>query len=428
MAIDQRLATLSRALRSRNYRLFFAGQTISLVGTWITRIATSWLVYRLTDSPWLLGVVTFVSQAPSLLFSPIAGVWVDRVNRHRLLLITQVLAMLQTGLLAYFALSGEIDVPHILALNLFQGFINAVDMPTRQSFLVEIVEDRDDLPNAVALNSSMVNMARLLGPSIAGVMIATVGEGMCFLIDSVSYIAVIASLLAMRVLVRPQPKQHPKVLAQLVEGFRYVNGFSPIRAMLLLLTVTSILGAPYTVLMPVIVREVLHAEATTLGVLMASSGLGALMAALYLASRATILGLGKIIAGSAALFGVCIFGLGLSTHLYPSIALMFIAGSCMMLQMAASNTILQTVVDEDKRGRVMSFYTMAVFGTVPIGSLFSGAFAEKLGAPKTLMLGGALSLIAACFFARILPDLRKILRPVYRRLGILPAPRTLIKH
>ncbi len=425
---QQRLNRLSRALRSRNYRLFFAGQTISLIGTWITRIATSWLVYRLTDSPLLLGVVTFMSQAPSLLFSPIAGVWVDRVDKHKLLVATQVLAMLQSGLLAYFALRGEIDVPHILALNLLQGFINAVDMPARQSFLVEIVETREDLPNAVALNSSMVNMARLIGPSVAGVLIAGVGEGMCFLIDSLSYIAVIGSLLAMRVTTQQQPKPTQKMRAQLVEGFRYVAGFSPIRAVLLLLTATSIMGAPYTVLMPVVVREVLHSEATALGVLMASSGLGALGAALYLAVRVTILGLGKIIAASAALFGVALFALGLSENMYLSMVLMFVAGACMMLQMAATNTILQTVVDEDKRGRVMSFYTMAVFGTVPVGSLFSGALAERLGAPKTLMLGGAFSLIAAACFARMMPELRKVLRPVYQRLGILPESHTWLEQ
>lgn len=328
--------------------------------------------------------------------------------------------MLQSGLLAYFALSGEIDVPHILALNLFQGFINAVDMPARQSFLVEIVEEREDLPNAVALNSSMVNMARLLGPSVAGVMIASVGEGMCFLIDSLSYIAVLASLVAMRVATRPRPRPTSHVWAQLIEGFRYVTAFSPIRAVLALLTMTSIMGAPYTVLMPVLVREVLEAESGTLGVLMASSGLGALSGALYLASRVSVLGLGKVIAGSAAAFGVSIFFLGISTNVYLSLVFMFFAGLSMMLQMAATNTILQTVVDEDKRGRVMSFYTMAVFGTVPIGSLFSGALAEHAGAPRTLMLGGALSLIAAGLFARSLPRLREVLRPVYRRMGILP--------
>ncbi|MFT3925874.1 MAG: MFS transporter [Myxococcales bacterium] len=427
MALNLRLSSMARALRHRNYRLFFAGQSISLIGTWVTKIATSWLVYKLTDSPWLLGLVTFASQVPSLLLSPLAGVWIDRANTHRVLLVTQVLAMLQSGLLAYFALTETIDVPSVLALSLFQGLINVVDMPARQSFLVEMIEDRQDLPNAIALNSSMVNMARLLGPSLAGLLITAFGEGLCFTLDSLSYVAVIASLLAMRVSPRAVAIEEAAVWSQLKEGFLYVARFPPIRAVLVLLTLTSIAGAPYTLLTPVLAREVLHGQAGMLGMLMAASGLGALGAALYLASRATVLGLGRVIAGSTAVFGASLIALGLSRSFVFSLLLMFASGLCMMLQMAATNTILQTVADEDKRGRVMGFYTVAVFGTVPIGSLLAGALAERVGTAETLVLGGGLCLFAALCFARTLPRLRAILRPVYQRLGILPAPRPLAR-
>jgi MFS family permease len=408
-----------RALRHRNYRLFFSGQSISLIGTWLTRVATSWLVYRLTGSSLLLGTVGFAGQIPTFLVAPFAGVWIDRWNRHRVLVITQVLAMVQSAGLAALTLSGRVTVPSILALSIFQGLINAFDVPARQSFVTQMIEERADLPNAIALNSSMVNGARLLGPSIAGALIAAFGEGYCFLIDSVSYVAVIASLVAMRIPRTARDKQHPKMLGQLVEGFRYAAGFTPIRTVLLLLALVSFMGMPYTVLMPAIATRVLHGGAHTLGFLMTASGLGALAGTLYLASRKSVLGLGRIIAGAAALFGVCLVAFSLSHQFWLSFVLLVPAGLGMMVQMAASNTILQTLVDDDKRGRVMSFFTMAFFGTLPFGSLFAGVMADAFGAPATIMVGGVCCVLGAAVFYRALPGLREAVRPIYLRLGIL---------
>ncbi len=412
---------VGRSLRSRNYRLFFAGQSISLIGTWLTRVATAWLVYRLTHSALLLGVVGFAAQIPTFFLAPIAGVWVDRWDRHRVLVVTQVLAMIQSALLAAFAITETITVLDVAILSAMQGIINAVDMPARQAFLVEMIEDRDDLPNAIALNSSMVNGARLVGPSLAGVLIAAVGEGWCFAIDAVSYLAVIASLLAMHVERRGHVRTTRRVLAQLYEGLAYVAGFAPIRAILLLLAFVSLMGMPYTVLMPVIASDVLHGDANTLGWLMAASGLGALVGTLYLASRRSVVGLGRVNAIAAAVFGLGLVAFSRSRVLPLSLVLMLITGSAMMIQMAASNTILQTIVDEDKRGRVMSFYAMAFFGTVPLGSLFAGALAERIGAPDTILAGGVVCIIGAAVFMRELPELRRLVHPIYVRRGIVPA-------
>jgi len=414
------LQAMGRALRHRNYRLFFVGQSISLTGTWLTRVATSWLVYRLSGSALLLGIVGFAAQIPTFFLAPLAGVWVDRWNRHRVLVVTQLLAMMQSGLLAFFALNETITVTHVLVLSVFQGLINAFDMPARQAFTVEMIEDRADLANAIALNSSMVNAARLLGPSIAGVLIAAVGEGWCFAIDSISYVAVVVSLLAMRLEPRPTAQERKSALSEMYEGFRYVCGFAPIGAVLLLLALVSLMGVPYIVLMPVIASEVLHGGAHTLGFLMAGSGLGALIGALYLASRTTVFGLGRIVAYSASVFGVGLIAFSRSHVFWLSWLLMVVTGVAMMVQMAASNTILQTLVDEDKRGRVMSFYTMAFFGTIPFGSLLAGTLADRIGAPDTILVGGGACIIGALLYMRELPELRRATRPVYRRLGIYP--------
>jgi MFS family permease len=411
---------LGRSLRHRNYRLFFAGQSVSLIGTWLTRIATSWLVYRLTHSALLLGLVGFAGQIPTFVLAPFAGVWVDRWNRHRVLVVTQVLAMVQSALLAFFALTGRITVVDVLVLSTFQGVVNAFDMPARQAFVVQMLEDRADLPNAIALNSSMVNAARLIGPGVGGVLIAAVGEGWCFFIDAVSYLAVIASLLAMRVAPRARRPLETRIWADLREGLRYVVASAPIRSVLLLLALVSLMGMPYSVLMPVFASSILHGGPHTLGFLMAASGLGALCGALYLASRSSVLGLGRIISLSAAAFGV---GLVLFSHsgwLWVSLPLMFVTGMGMMVQMAASNTVLQTIVDEDKRGRVMSFYAMAFVGTAPFGSLLAGSVADRIGAPDTLLFGGACCIAGALAFTRALPRLRELVAPIYRRLGILP--------
>jgi MFS family permease len=415
------LSFMVRALRHRNYRLFFCGQSVSLIGTWMTRIATSWLVYRLTGSPLLLGLVGFAGQIPSFLLAPFAGVLVDRWDRHRLLVATQVLAMVQSAALAALALTGVINIWHVLLLSLFQGVINAFDMPARQAFVVEMVEKREDLANAIALNSSMVNAARLLGPSMGGILIAAVGEGWCFTLDAASYLAVIASLLLMHVVPRPRPASAgAKVLPELREGWAYVAGSPPIRSILLLLALVSLVGMPYTVLMPVFASRVLHGGPHTLGFLMAATGVGALLGAVFLANRRTVLGLGRIIPIMAGLFGAGLIGFSLSRQLWVSLPLLLLTGLGFMVHMAASNTLIQTLVDDDKRGRVMSFYTMAFMGTTPFGSLLAGSLADRIGAPRTLLLGGVGCIAAALWFARLLPSLRERVRPIYVRMGILP--------
>jgi MFS family permease len=409
-----------RALRHRNFRLYFGGQTISLIGTWMTRLATSWLVYRLTGSAFLLGVVGFAGQIPTFLLAPFAGVWVDRLNRHHVLVVTQILAMLQSLALAVLTLTHHINIHEIIWLSAFQGAINAMDMPGRQTFLVEMVEDKRDLGNAIAMNSSMVNIARLVGPSIAGAVIAVSSEGYCFLIDGLSYLAVIASLLAMRLKPTVIKRSADSMLTQLKEGWTYVAGFVPIRTILLLFALVSLMGWPFTVLMPIFAGKILHGGPHTLGFLMGAMGIGALVSAISLAVRRSVLGLGKMIPISTALLGAGLICFGLSRILWISLALMLVCGFGMMQQMAASNTIIQTIVEESKRGRVMSFYTVAFVGMAPFGSLLSGAVAHAIGAPLTVILSGAFCLAGAAWFATRLPTIRKFLRPIYADLGILP--------
>lgn len=421
MAAQNGGPALLRALRHPNYRLFFGGQGVSLIGTWITRIAQSWLVYRLTGSAAMLGIVGFASQIPTFILSPVAGVWTDRLNRYRVLVVTQVLAMLQSFALAALALTGTIQIWHVLVLGALQGVINAFDTPARQALLVDLIEDREDLPNAIALNSSMVNGARLVGPSIAGIVIAAVGEGWCFLADGVSYFAVIVSLLLMKINLRPRPASDKKVMQELAEGFRYAFGFRPIRAVLVLLALVSLMGMPYTVLMPVIAASTLHGGAHTLGFLMGASGVGALGGALYLASRRSILGLGRVIPIASALFGAGLIAFGMSRSVPLSMGLMLVTGAGFMVQMASSNTILQSIVREEMRGRVMAFYTMAFMGTAPFGSLLAGALAGRIGAPMTIVYGGVACILGAAVFARVLPELRRQLRPIYVERGYLPA-------
>ncbi len=409
-----------RALKYRNYRLFFSGQSVSLIGTWMTRVATSWLVYRLTHSALLLGVIGFAGQIPTFLLGPLAGVWVDRWNRHRTLVVTQILSMLQSFALAFLALKQIITVGDILWLSLAQGVINAFDMPARQAFVVEMVENREDLGNAIALNSSMVNAARLLGPSTAGVIIAAFGEGYCFLIDGFSYIAVIASLLMMQLKTTARTRLQKAVLQELREGWSYATRSLPIRSLLLLLAMVSLVGMPYTVLMPIFAAQVLHGGAHTLGFLMGASGVGALAGAVFLAARRSVLGLGRIVPISAATFGAGLICFGFSRVLWLSLLLMLFVGGAMMVQMAASNTILQTIVEDDKRGRVMSFYSMAFLGMAPFGSLLAGTLATKIGAPRTVMLTGSVCIAGAALFAFCLPAIRHAIRPIYAGLGILP--------
>ena len=417
-----------RALRHRSYRLFFGGQSVSLIGTWMTRIATSWLVYRLSHSAMLLGLVSFAGQIPTFLLAPFAGVWVDRWDRHRVLVVTQVLSMVQSFALAALALPGKITVAEVLWLNVFQGLINAFDMPARQAFVVQMVEDRNDLSNAIALNSSMVNMSRLVGPSIAGMLIAAVGEGYCFLIDGLSYLAVIASLLMMKVGGERVTRARRSTLTELKEGWEYVSGFAPIRSILLLLALVSLMGMPYTVLMPIFAAKVLHGGPHTLGFLMGAVGLGALTGAYRLAVRRSVLGLGRLTAISAALFGGGLVAFSQSRWLWLSLVLMYFVGLGMMQQMASSNTIIQTILEEDKRGRVMSYYAMAFTGMAPFGSLLAGALASRFGAPNALLLTGASCIAGAIWFALELPNIRRIVRPIYMELGIIPQMAKGIQH
>jgi len=414
------LRSITRALRYRNYRLFFGGQSISLIGTWMQRIALAWLVYRLTNSAFLLGLVGFSGQIPTFLFASFAGVLVDRWNRHRMLVVTQVLSMAQAFTLSLLILTGTVRVWHIVVLSLLLGIVNAFDIPARQSFVVEMVEGKEDLGNAIALNSSMVNAARLLGPSMAGILIAAVGEGTCFLINGLSYLAVVVALLAMRTRPRDSKQRNSWIRQELRDGFIYTFGFAPIRAILLLLALVSLMGMPYVVLMPVFAKDVLHGGPHALGFLMGASGVGALVGALYLASKKSVLGLGRLIPVTASVFGAGLVAFSLSHVLVLSLLLMLVVGFGQMVQMASSNTILQTIVEDDKRGRVMSFYTMAFMGMAPFGSLFAGTLASKIGAPNTLMIGGIACLFGSVFFAKKLRSIREMVRPIYEKMGIIP--------
>jgi MFS family permease len=409
-----------RALRHRNFQLFFCGQSISVIGTWMTRVATSWLVYRLTGSALLLGTISFAGQIPMFLFALFAGVWVDRLNRRQVLLWTQALSMVQSLLLAGLTLSGRITIPWILVLSVAQGLINAFDMPGRQAFMVQMVEDRKDLSNAIAINSSMANMARLVGPALAGILIAATSEGWCFLIDGVSYIAVIASLVAMRLHLPTIKRKITSPLTELKEGWTYVSESLPIRTILLLFAIISLMGMPFVVLMPIFAAQVLHGGPHTLGFLMGSVGVGALISALSLAARRSVRGLIRMIPIAATVFGLGLIGFGLSHVFWLSMIMVMVAGMGMMQGMAGSNTIIQTLVSEDKRGRVMSYYTMAFMGMAPFGSLLAGTMAHAIGAPWTVILNGSAVILGAIWFTTQLPAVRRVIRPIYREMGILP--------
>jgi len=415
-----------RALRHRNFRLYFTGQSISLIGTWITRIATSWLVYRLTGSAMLLGLVSFAGQIPTFLLAPFAGVIVERMDRRKLLVWTQVLAGIQSLMLAALTLAKVITIHEILALSVFQGLINAFDMPGRQSFLVQMVSpagvkpDKGDLGNAIALNSSIVNLARLVGPAIAGFIIAAVGEGWCFLIDGTSYIAVVASLLRMRLTRNTAERPTASMLGQLKEGWSYVTNFKPIRTILSLFALISLMGMPFMVLMPVFAAQVLHGGPHTLGFLIGASGVGALVSAISLAVRKSVRGLTTMIQVSAFCFGGGLILFGLSRHLALSLIVLLFTGFGMMQGLAASNTVIQTLVPEDKRGRVMSYYTMAFVGMAPFGSLLAGALAHRYGAPHTVMITGSVCVLGGIWFTTELRSVRKVMKPIYIEMGILP--------
>jgi MFS family permease len=397
---DSSVRFMLRAFRYRNYRLFFSGQIVSLTGTWITTTATSWLVYRLTGSATLLGVVGFASQFPAFLLTPFAGIFVDRWNRHRLLIATQALSMLQSFALAALVLTNTITIPWLIAVSIFQGLVNAFDMPGRQAFVITLIEDKKDLGNAIALNSSMFNAARLIGPSIAGAIIAVSSEGWCFLIDGVSYLAVLASLLAMQVRTPPAAHlRHAGPIAQLVEGWNYAYAHRTIRSIIILIAFVCLVGVPYTVLIPVFAAEVLGGGPHTLGFLMTATGGGALLGALYLASRRSTAGLERLIPIAAAAFGAGLIAFSFSRALWLSVAILVVTSFGFMVQVASSNTLIQAAVEDSKRGRVMGFFLMAYFGTTPFGSLIAGTLSDRIGAPWTLALGGAGCLVGAAWFA-----------------------------
>jgi MFS family permease len=404
-----------RALRHRNYKLFFVGQSISVIGTWMTRVATSWLVYRLTGSALLLGAVGFVSQIIPFLLQPVAGVWVERLDRRRLLVWTQVVAGLQSLALATLTLTHVITLWEIVALNALQGLINAFDAPGRHAFLVQMVEDRHDLGNGIALNSSMVNGARLIGPALAGVVIGAVGEGWCFLIDGVSYLAVILSLLLMRMRPLDPPRARGTVLDEMREGWDYVRSFHPIRTILVVFSLACLMGYSYTVLLPLFAGHELNGGPHTLGWLTSASGAGALLGALSLAMRRSADGLPRMVAIAVAVLGVALVLFGGSHTLWWSLVLMLFAGFGMMHCASATNTIIQSLAPEDKRARVVSYWAMAVFGSAPLGSLLAGVLAHRIGAPRTLMVTGASCIATALWFSFELPRIERETRPFYQR-------------
>ena len=399
-----RWATTLRALRHRNFQLFFSGLLISLTGTWMQSVAQAWLVYRMTKSPLLLGSVGFASQIPVFLIAPLGGITADRTNRQRLVIATQTASMILAGILAWLTLSGRVEVWHIFVLASLLGVVNAFDIPGRQSFLIDMV-GKEDLMNAIALNSSMFNGARVVGPAVAGILVAKIGEGWCFGANALSYIAVLIGLVLMNVQSPARSTDHSP-LEDIVEGFRWVSQTKIIRALLLLIGLVSLVGMPYTVLMPVFADKILHGGARGLGILMGATGVGALFGALTLAAKTGVKGLGRWVAITCAGLGISLICFSFSTSFWLSAALLLPAGYSMMLQMACSNTLIQTMVPDQLRGRVMSLYSMMFMGMAPFGAFFGGALAHRVGAPITVAAGGVACVFGAVWFWRALPDLR----------------------
>jgi len=410
------LKLLLRALGSKNYRLYFIGQAVSLIGTWIQQIAMRWLVYRLTKSELLLGVVGFASDIPVFFLVPFAGVLADKLKRHRILAITQALSALQAFVLAILVITDQIAVWHVVVLGIFLGIIAAFDIPARQAFLVDVVENKEDLGNAIALNSFIFNGALLIGPSIAGVLIAFFGEGPCFVLNGVSYLALIGALYFMKIPDRKIASANLQVGRGILEGAHYAFLSVPIRSILLLVALVSFMGVSYMLLMPVFAENVLRGGPREFGYLMSATGVGALAGAVFLASRRNILGLGKVIVGAGVFYGIGLSALSLSHHLVLSLVLALAIGFSLMMLMASSNTILQTIVDETKRGRVISLFVMARRGVESFGCLVAGFVAHKLGTPDTLMIGGIVCSLAALAFATKLSSIRESSRSFYKVL------------
>lgn len=416
---SMKLPNTLRAFRSYNYRLFFAGQSVSLVGSWMQQVALGWLVYRLTSSPWYLGLVGFLDQIPIFLLAPFGGVLSDRFDRRKVLLVSQTLALLQAFLLALLVISNNISMEWIFLLAFMLGIANALDVPTRQAFVLDMIDRPEDLGNAIALNSSMVNMARFLGPMLAGWIIVAVGEGLCFLLNALSYLSVIGSLMMMRTKKRVRVAPPQPFFTAFKEGFAYTFGFLPLRTIVMYLGLISLVGVPYQTLAPAFARDVFHGGPHTLGIMMASSGVGALTGALYLASRKSVLGLGRHIRAAGLLFGVALVAYALSSAFWISLCFLGFVGFGMIVQMASSNTLLQMIAEEDKRGRVMSFFAMSFRGMVPFGSLLAGTLAAHFGAPETVLMGGLAALLGTAWFSWELPKVRVALQAVYQKKGFL---------
>jgi MFS family permease len=412
------IATASplRALRHRTFRIFYAGQFLSLIGSWMQTVATSWLVYRLTGSALLLGVTAAAQQFPMLFVAPLAGVWADRVNRRRLLIITQSFATVQAATLAVLTFAGTIQVSHVLTLAVFLGVLIALETPTRQAFLLEMVE-REDLPNAIALQSMLFQSARFIGPSIAGLMLAAVGEAWCFLVNAVSYLLIVATYGIIRTKSR-QSSGRAEWWQDLASGFRYAFGFVGTRRLLLLLAAVGAFTAPWSPLMPIFAAEILHGDSKTLGFLIGAVGLGALAGTAFLAMRTSVRGLGRVVCATSVIAGIALVGFSLSHTLWTSLALLPFFGFGLVATAAASNTILQTVADDDKRGRVIGMYVMTFLGIAPIGNFIAGAAAERFGAPATLLGCGILVAASGACFAAGLPSWARAVRPVYLERGI----------
>ena len=414
------LPNIFSSLRSRNYRLYFTGQGISLIGTWMQNIAMSWLVYRLTGSVFLLGLIGFTSQIPTFVLAPFAGVLTDRYNRQKIMILAQVFFMLQALVVALLVLFNQIEVWHIIALSLVFGIISAFDAPARQSLVIDLIDNPEDLGNAIALNSAIFNGARLVGPAIAGITIAAVGEGVCFLLNTLSFVAVIVALLRIKIPAKQVTIHLTNFKKSLVEGLHYTFQSVPIRTLIMLLAILSLFGYPFMVLLPAYAKEVLQGGSGTLGFLMSALGGGALVGAIYMAARRSAIGLNKIISVNTCLLGLAIVITSFSEKTYFSLIVLFFGGLSMILSLAAINTLLQTIADEDKRGRVMSFYAMSLMGTQPIGNLLAGTVASGIGIPHTLLIGGTLTVFSGIWFQLNRKSLRKYIRPIFINKGILP--------
>jgi MFS family permease len=411
--------SLWRSLRHRNYRLYLSGQLVSVCGTWMQQVALSWLIYRLTGSATLLGVVGFASQIPVFLLGPVGGVISDRYSCHRVAVWTQCAALSQALLLALLTLTGWIQPLHIIFLGVALGLVYAFDMPARQALVHQMVEG-EDLANAVALNSSMINAARIVGPSLAGLVVAKFGEGICFLINAVSYVAVIVALCAMNLTEQKRAATAPGSIANaLIEGGRYTLATTPIRDVLLLLGVVGFMGMPYMTLMPVFAANVHKSGADALGLMFGAVGTGALIGALFLAQRKNIVGIGRVIVIATVGFGFGLILFTLTQLFWLSLLLLVVVGCGWMVLIAAANTALQTLADDHMRGRVMSLFSMMIVGMAPFGSLLAGWSADQVGAPIVVAIGGGVCAIAGMFFARQLPRLREAARPILLARGII---------